>query len=66
MTPTHIVSIYDEELKYLTRRISEMGGTAEQMVGDSVRALVNTDMALAQKVISEDVILDTAERQIYE
>ena len=51
MTPTHIVSIYDEELKYLTRRISEMGGTAEQMVGDSVRALVNTNVALAQKVI---------------
>ena len=66
MTPTHIVSIYDEELKYLTRRISEMGGTAEQMVGDSVRALVNTNVALAQKVISEDVILDTAERQINE
>lgn len=66
MSSTHIVSIYDEELKYLARRISEMGGTAEQMVGDSVRALVNTDMALAQKVISEDVILDTAERQINE
>ena len=66
MTPTHIVSIYDEELKYLSRRISEMGGTAEQMVGDSVRALVNTNVALAQKVISEDVILDTAERQINE
>ena len=66
MSSTHIVSIYDEELKYLTRRISEMGGTAEQMVGDSVRALVNTNVALAQKVISEDVILDTAERQINE
>jgi phosphate transport system protein len=66
MAPTHIVSIYDEELKYLARRISEMGGTAEQMVGDSVRALVNTDTALAQKVISEDVVLDNAERQINE
>ncbi|MBD9374001.1 phosphate signaling complex protein PhoU [Rhizobium sp. ARZ01] len=66
MSSTHIVSIYDEELKYLTRRISEMGGTAEQMVGDSVRALVNTDTALAQKVISEDVVLDNAERQINE
>jgi phosphate transport system protein len=64
MSSTHIVSIYDEELKYLSRRISEMGGTAEQMVADSVRALVTTDAALAQKVISEDVILDTAERQI--
>ncbi len=66
MSSTHIVSIYDEELKYLSRRISEMGGTAEQMVADSVRALVTTDAALAQKVISEDVILDNAERQINE
>ncbi|MCR6500834.1 phosphate signaling complex protein PhoU [Shinella sp. CPCC 101442] len=64
MSSTHIVSIYDEELKYLSRRISEMGGTAEQMVADSVRALVTMDVALAQKVISEDVILDNAERQI--
>ena len=66
MSSTHIVSIYDEELKYLSRHISEMGGTAEQMVADSVRALVSTDVALAQKVISEDVILDNAERQINE
>ncbi len=66
MSSTHIVSIYDEELKYLSRRISEMGGTAEQMVADSVRALVSTDAALAQKVISEDIILDNAERQINE
>ena len=66
MSSTHIVSIYDEELKYLSRRISEMGGTAEQMVADSVRALVSADAALAQKVISEDVILDNAERQINE
>src|SRR5690606_25986765 len=43
MSSTHIVSIYDEELKYLSRRISEMGGTAEQMVADAVRALVTTD-----------------------
>jgi phosphate transport system protein len=66
MAPSHIVSAYDEELKYLSRRISEMGGTAEQMVADSVRALVTTDAALAQKVISEDIILDNAERQINE
>ncbi|NVP54600.1 phosphate signaling complex protein PhoU [Mycoplana rhizolycopersici] len=66
MSSTHIVSVYDEELKYLSRKISEMGGTAEEMVGDSVRALINTDVPLAQKVISEDVILDTAERQINE
>jgi phosphate transport system protein len=63
---THITSIYDEDLKYLTRRISEMGGLAEQMVAESVRALVNADLALAQKVISDDTVLDDAERQIGE
>ena len=41
---THIASVYDEDLKYLTRRISEMGGLAEQMVAESVRALVNADL----------------------
>ena len=61
---THIASVYDEDLKYLTRRLSEMGGLAEQMCSDAVRALVNSDAALAQKVISDDVILDHAEREI--
>ena len=64
MASTHILSAYDDELKYLNRRISEMGGLAEQMCGDAVRALVNSDSALAQKVISDDVILDHAEREI--
>ncbi|MBN8950085.1 MULTISPECIES: phosphate signaling complex protein PhoU [unclassified Rhizobium] len=64
MVSTHILSAYDEDLKFLTRRIAEMGGLAEQMVSDSVRALVNSDTALAQKVISDDVILDHAEREV--
>jgi phosphate transport system protein len=66
MMPSHILSAYDEDLKYLNRRISEMGGLAEQMCGDAVRALVGSDGALAQKVISDDVILDHAEREIQE
>jgi len=64
MASTHIFSAYDDDLKFLSRRIAEMGGLAEQMVSDSVRALVNSDLALAQKVISDDVILDHAEREI--
>jgi len=66
MSSTHIYTAFDEDLKYLTRRISEMGGIAEQMVANSVRALVNADLSLAQQVISEDVVLDEAERQINE
>ncbi|MFF0920496.1 phosphate signaling complex protein PhoU [Rhizobium leguminosarum] len=64
MASTHIYSAYDDDLKFLSRRISEMGGLAEQMVAEAVRALVNGDIALAQKVISDDVILDHAEREI--
>jgi len=64
MASTHIFSAYDDDLKFLSRRISEMGGLAEQMVGEAVRALVNGDTALAQKIISDDVILDHAEREI--
>ncbi|PDT14715.1 phosphate transport system regulatory protein PhoU [Rhizobium sp. J15] len=64
MASTHIFSAYDDDLKFLSRRISEMGGLAEQMVSESVRALVNGDTALAQKVISDDVVLDHMEREI--
>ncbi len=64
MTQSHIMTAYDEELRFLTRRIAEMGGMAEQMAADAVRALVNADAALAQRVISDDAILDAAEREI--
>ncbi|SCW56535.1 phosphate uptake regulator, PhoU [Rhizobium mongolense subsp. loessense] len=64
MASTHIYSAYDDDLKFLSRRISEMGGLAEQMVSDAVRALVHGDAGLAQKVISDDVIMDHAEREI--
>ncbi|PZM12082.1 phosphate signaling complex protein PhoU [Rhizobium tubonense] len=64
MASTHIFTAFDDDLKFLTRRIAEMGGLAEQMVSESVRALVNGDVGLAQKVISDDTILDLAEREV--
>ena len=66
MATSHIYSAFDEELKFLSRRIAEMGGMAEQMVSDSIRALVTADAALAQRVISEDAIMDETEREIGE
>ncbi len=62
----HTVSSYDEELQFLVRRIAEMGGISERMVEESIHALVNSDAGLSQKVISDDLILDDAERQIGE
>tara|TARA_R110000751_G_scaffold95381_4_gene186373 strand:+ start:3713 stop:4447 length:735 start_codon:yes stop_codon:yes gene_type:complete len=66
VSAAHTVSSYDDELQFLVRRISEMGGIAERMVEESVAALVNSDAALSQKVISDDLLLDDAERQIGE
>ncbi|RRI06406.1 phosphate signaling complex protein PhoU [Mesorhizobium tamadayense] len=64
MQSVHIVSAYDEELKFLTKRIAAMGGHAERMVEQAVAALVNADPGLAQKVIQDDIVLDEAQREI--
>jgi phosphate transport system protein len=60
----HIVSAYDEDLKFLSGRAAAMGGMAERMIENSIAALVHNDTAMAQKVIADDEKLDAAEREI--
>ena len=60
----HIVTSFDDELNSLAQKIAEMGGMAEQQVGDSVAALSRRDEALAQRVISIDQRMDELQRQI--
>jgi phosphate transport system protein len=60
----HIVSAFDEELQYLTRKVAAMGGHAERIVDQAVTALVNADHGLAQKVIADDALLDDGQRDI--
>ncbi|MBC8130092.1 MAG: phosphate signaling complex protein PhoU [Rhizobiaceae bacterium] len=62
----HIVTSYDDELKFIVRRISEMGGQAERMVERSVAALMRGDWGLAQSVVADDVLLDAAQRELDE
>ncbi|MEI9420496.1 phosphate signaling complex protein PhoU [Mesorhizobium sp. Cs1299R1N1] len=64
MQSVHTMSAFDEELKYLSKRIAAMGGHAERMVEQAVAALVNADPGLAQKVIRDDVVLDEGQREI--
>jgi phosphate transport system protein len=64
MQSVHIISAYDEELKYLSKRIAAMGGHAERMVEQAIQALVNADAGLAQKVIRDDIVLDEGQREI--
>ncbi|MCB8838049.1 phosphate signaling complex protein PhoU [Aurantimonas sp. VKM B-3413] len=62
----HTVTSYEDELKYIVRRISEMGGQAERMVEQSVHALIRSDWSLAQSVVADDVLLDAAQRELDE
>ncbi len=64
MNSHHIISAFDEELNYLTRRIGAMGGHAERMVEQAVRAIVNSDNALARKVVEDDAVLDAGQREV--
>lgn len=64
MSSQHTVRSYDEDLKYLTQKIAEMGGQAESMVEQAVTALVNSDLDLAQRVVADDLILDASQREI--
>ncbi len=64
MQSVHIVSAYDEELKYLSKRIAAMGGHAERMVEQAISALVNSDPELARKVVEDDVVLDQGQREV--
>lgn len=66
MQTQHIVRAYDAELKYLSVRIAAMGGHAERMVEEAVKALVAADQALARRVIENDEVLDQAQREIDE
>ena len=60
----HTVKSYDRELDTLERRIAEMGGIAEKMVGDAMDALANADTVLAHQVVATDPRLDALQREI--
>ncbi|MFD2236179.1 phosphate signaling complex protein PhoU [Aureimonas populi] len=62
----HISSTYDDELKSILRRISEMGGQAERIVARAVETLMRSDAEGAQAVVKEDKLLDAAQRELDE
>lgn len=55
---------FDEELSKLKEQMLTMAGMAEQSVGKVIRALVDRDSALAEKVIQEDALINRAEVEI--
>ncbi|PSM16222.1 MULTISPECIES: phosphate signaling complex protein PhoU [Nitratireductor] len=60
----HIVTSFGEELEGVDRLIREMGDLAGTMVADATRALLSSDNPLAQRVVSDDAIMDAKQREL--
>jgi phosphate transport system protein len=62
----HIVTSFDDELDEIDRLIHDMGELARAIVADATCALFESDTALAQRVVSEDAIMDAHQRELDE
>ncbi len=62
----HTVTSYDEELKGLAVKLSQMGGHAEKVLNDSIMALQHHDQALALRTIEADDVIDKLEEEVEE
>lgn len=62
----HTVSRFDIELNEIDGILRQMSNTAGVMVAASIRALLASDAAQAQRVISEDAVMDAHQRDLDE
>ena len=60
----HTVKAFDEDITRLRGLIAEMGGLAEVAIQESLQALVNGDVELAQQVVERDKKLDALESEV--
>ena len=62
----HIDHYFDDALIALKQQIKLMGAKVEQMVSESVQALKEQDVALAQRVVDSDRSIDAMEMSVDE
>jgi phosphate transport system protein len=62
----HIVRSYEEELALLDKRIAQMGGLAEKLLGQAFDALERRDPQLAESVVQADKAIDRLQKDIEE
>lgn len=62
----HIVSSFDDELKEISARISEMGGLAEEQLSRALEAVATRDSEMASEVIANDARIDAMEVKLEE
>jgi phosphate transport system protein len=64
MLGEHTVKSYNDELKALKRKVTEMGESSERQLSDAARALVERDTRLAEEIVRRDTEVDTQEEEI--
>src|SRR5690606_14579739 len=62
----HTVTSFDEDLEAIDRLIRDMGDLAGAMVAAATRSLIEADNAMAQRVVSDDVVMDARQRDLDE
>ncbi|MDX2308421.1 MAG: phosphate signaling complex protein PhoU [Hyphomicrobium sp.] len=66
MSGEHIVKSYEQELNLLDAKIGQMGGLAEQLVGESFDALESHNPRRAEATVASDATIDQLHREIEE
>ena len=62
----HISQQFNAELEDVRNRVLEMGGFVEKQVADAIQALVDGDVELSEKVITNDYKVNAMEVEIDE
>jgi phosphate transport system protein len=65
-TYEHTIKVFDDEIGQLRGLIAQMGGMAEQAIGDAIEALKNHDLETAAEIVRGDKKLDALEHQAEE
>ena len=58
----HTASAFDSDLQEIARKVAEMGGLTEKQITDAVRALLERDAELAERVIATDPTIDAMQQ----
>ena len=62
----HTVKSFDQELQQLDKKIAQMGGLAERLLGQGFDALERRDPKLAEAAVASDRNIDMLERDLQE
>ena len=62
----HTATVFDDELRALSRLIAEMGGLVEKQAVEAISALTHRDPDRGRQVVEADATIDAMQRTIEE